>query len=172
MSQLGVQTRSKCEGFLELLWQRGKLSSSWLGAAACGLPATHSKNAGQKTRTHHWISSRSESVIDADAQQVRFNAVVRTREHKRTIIQIDVKVFRSCRPVRHQRDLDTGTGRPAGAGPRFRYASGVLCRQGSIGETHRSVEQKVARGDSGARAQRAEPGIGKFLTGEPMVRVR
>lgn len=102
-----------------------------LRAAACGLRATQIKARAQ-TGAHHRISSRSESAIHADAQPTRFNAMFRTGEHKRTIIQIEVEIFRSGSPVRHQRDLDAG--RPAGAGPRFRYAGGVLGRQGSVGK--------------------------------------
>ena len=140
-----------------------------LRAAACGLRATQIKARAQ-TGAHHRISSRSESAIHADAQPTRFNAMFRTGEHKRTIIQIEVEIFRSGSPVRHQRDLDAG--RPAGAGPRFRYAGSIPCHQGSVGEAHRSVEQKIARGEPGACAHCAEPGIGKFPAGEPMVRVR
>src|SRR5262245_6907489 len=113
----------------------------------------------------------SEPVIDADAKQARFKAVVAADQPIRPIRQIDIKVLDPRRPGVGERDLHAGARSPSGVNSAVARAA-ELDPPAADGETERAVDEHVAEGIADASAHRAEPRIGELPAGEAVFRPR
>src|SRR5690242_7188846 len=109
-------------------------------------------------------------IVDAEAQQIVFEAVACAGQGVIFLRQVYVEVFGLERPVLGQSDLHSGTRRPAEMPVRFRQSAEVDGSV-SVGDAERRIEQDIVQNDPAAAAQRTEPWIRELIAGESVVRV-
>src|ERR1700741_2045514 len=117
------------------------------------------------------VNAISESIIEADPEQARLEAVAGAGEPIGPVGQVDIEILDPRRPGAGQRNLHPGAGRPTGVEPRLAQAP-KLDLALAEGEPERAVHKHIAERIAEPAAHCAEPWVRELPGRETVLRAR